>query len=155
MIKATMTPFGIFRKKEKKEEKDSAPKKPAQRTLLEELCGDDKELYEVLSRTIMLNPDTATREGADSYVQKAQVYEKDGNRMRARIAYQMAGEISLYEGKLPQVQKFFKKAAEVDSEYPNREIFDFFGKKENAERAMAVAKEFYARTGKRTEAQKA
>ncbi len=154
MIEVGMTPFGIFRKKEKKEQaeaKEQPPKKggeakqPTQKTLLEELCGKDRQLYEVLTRTIMLNPKIAVEEGADSYVEKAQTHEKDGNHAQARIAYQMAGEISLYEGKLQQIQRFFKKAAEIDPEYSNRTIFEFFSKKENAERAIAVAKEFYAK----------
>ncbi len=159
-----MTPFGIFRKKEKKEQaeakeqvpkKETEPRQPAHKSLLEELCGKDRELYEVLSRTIMLNPKIAVEEGVDSYVEKAQTHEKDGNHVQARIAYQMAGEISLYEGRLQQVQRFFKKAAEVDPEYSNRTVFEFFGKKENAERAVAMAKEFYSRTGKLEKAEQA
>jgi len=156
-----MTPLGIFRKKEKKEptEEKQALKKettaqPAEKTLLGSLCKDDQELYEVMARTILLNPETVVKEGANFYLEKAQNYEKDGNRIGARTAYQTAGEISLYEGKLPLVQKFFKKAADVDPEYPNRKIFEFFGKKENAERALAVAKEFYTRTEKHAETQK-
>lgn len=164
MIEASMTPFGIFRKKEKKEQaeakeqgpkKETEPRKPAQKSLLEELCGKDQELYEVLSRTIILNPKTAIEEGADAYVEKAQTHEKGGNYVQARIAYQMAGEISLYEGRLQQVQRLFKKAAEVDPEYSSRTAFEFFSRKENAERAMAVAKEFYTKTGKLAEAEQA
>jgi len=68
--------------------------------------------------------------------------------VKARIAYQVAGEISLYEGKLAQIQKFFKKAAEVDPNYVNRKLFEYYGKKENAERALTVAQEFYTKTEK-------
>jgi len=146
-----MTPFGILRKKEKEEKKEAAVAQPAQKTLLEELCGGDKELYEVLSRTILLNPDITVKEGIDSYVGKAQEYEKTGDYMGARIAYQVAGEISLYEGKLAQIQKFFKKAAEADPNYVNRKFFEYYGKKENAERALTVAQEFYNKTGKHVE----
>lgn len=148
-----MTPFGIFRKK--KEEEQTELKQPAQITLLEELCGNDRELYEVLSRTILLNPKTAVNEGTNSYAEKAQTHEKEGNHTQARIAYQMAGEISLYEGKLQQAQRFFKKVAEVDPEYSNKTIFEFFSKKENAERAMAVAKKFYTKKEKLAEAEQA
>lgn len=147
-----MTPFGIFRKK-KKEEKEPQKKaptpQPTQKTLLEQLCGGDKKLYEVLSRTVLLNPETIVDEGINSYTEKAQEYEKDGDHAKARIAYQAAGEISLYQGKLAQVQKLFKKAAEVDPDYPNKKLFEYFSKKENAERALEVAQEFYTKTGKR------
>jgi hypothetical protein len=70
--------------------------------------------------------------------------------VRARVEYQTAGELALYEGKLPQVQKYFKKAAEVDPDYPNKGIFEFFVKKENAEKALSVAQEYYARKAKTT-----
>jgi len=153
MIEPAMTPFGIFRKKKKEEQTEL--KQPRQKTLLEELCGNDRELYEVLSRTILLNPKTALNEGTDSYVEKAQTHEKDGNLTQARIAYQMAGQISLYKGKLQQVQRFFKKAAEVEPEYSSSAFFEFFDKKENAERAIAVAKEFYTKTEKLGEAEQA
>jgi len=146
-----MTPFGIFRKKEKEEKKGAAAAQPAQKTLLEELCGDDRELYEVLSRTILLNPEITAKEGINSFVEKAQEYEKTGDYIRARIAYQVAGEISLYEGKLAQIQKFFKRAAEVDPDYVNRKLFEYYSKKENAERALAVAQQFFTKAGKRAE----
>jgi len=142
-----MVPFGIFRK-----EKKEAAAKPAQKTLLEELCGGNDELYWALSRTILLNPEITVKEGIDSYIERAEEYEKTGNRARARIAYQVAGEISIYNGKLAQAQKFFKKAAEVDPDFENRNIFEYLSKKENTERVLAVAQEFYARTGRQRKA---
>jgi len=138
-----MAPFGIFRK-----EKKEAAAKPAQKTLLEELCGGNDELYRALSRTILLNPQITVKEGIDSYIERAEEYEETGDRARARIAYQVAGEISLYNGKLAQAQKFFKKAAEVDPNFENRNIFEYLSKKENTERALAVAQEFYTKTQK-------
>lgn len=142
-----MAPLGIFRKKEKK----ATAQKLGPKTLLEELCGDDRKLYEALSRTTLLNPEMTAREGINSYIEKAQEYEKAGDHMRARVTYQTAGEISLYEGKLAQAQKFFKKASEVDPESPYKGVFEFYANKENAEKALKVAKEFYAQTVKRTE----
>jgi len=139
-----MAPFGIFRKRKKVTEEAVVEK-----TLLDELCGDDAELKEVLTRTLLLNPKlTGGEKGIDSHVEKAQEYEKNKEYVRARVEYQTAGELALYEGKLAHVQKFFKKAAEIDPDYPGRSIFEFFTKKENAEKALAVAQEFYARTAK-------
>lgn len=146
-----MAPLGVFRKKEKEEKKETVKPQSAEKTLLKELCGDDSELYEVSITAILLNPEMAVKEGANYYIEKAREYEKAKAHVKARIAYQAAGEISLYEGKLSQAQEFFKKAAEVDPDYAYREVFKYFNKKENAKRALAVAQEFYARTGKRTE----
>jgi len=142
-----MSPLGIFRKKEKGAE----PSKSESKTLLEELCEDNKELYEVLRRTILLNPEITLKEGIDSYLGKAEEYEKAGDHVRARVAYQTAGEIFLYEGKVADAQKFFKKAAEIDPNYEHKKVFEYFNRKENAQRAMVVAREFYAKSGKRVE----
>jgi len=142
-----MAVAGIFRKKEKK----AAVEQPAPKTLLEELCGDDRKLYEVLSKTTLLNPEMTAREGINTYFEKAQEYEKAGDHVRARVAYQTAGEISLYEGKLTQAQKFFNKALEVDPKSPYKSVFEFYAHKENAEKALKVAREFYARTAKHAE----
>ena len=151
-----MTPFGLFRKKEKEtpEKKKETPKtkQPAQKTVLDELSRGDVELREALSRTLLLNPETVVKDGADFYASKAQEHEEAQNFRSARIAYQVAGEIALYEGKMAQMQRLFKKAAEVDPECPYRDAFEYLSKKENGERALAVAKEFYGRMGKRTEA---
>jgi len=142
-----MAPFGISRKKQK----ETVTAQQTQKTLLEELCGDDKELYEVLSRTILLNPERIEKEGINSYLEKAQEFEKAGDYVKARIAYQAAAEISLYDGKLAQAQKFFKKAVELDPKGPYRKVFEYFNEKENAERALAVALQFYGKTGRPAE----
>lgn len=141
-----MAPFRIWRRK--KEEAEAKTAEPAQKTVLEKLCGDDKQLLNALSRTIMLNPEATVKEGMESYVEKAQGHEKAGNNMRARIAYQVAGEIALYEGKLSEVQKFFKKAAEADPNYAQVKVFEYLAKKGNAERAIAVSHRFYTEAGK-------
>lgn len=144
-----MTPFGIF-KRRKKETEEKVEKKE-EKTLLEELCKGDNELYSALSRTLLLNPETTKKTGEmDARVEKAQEYEKNKDYLKARIAYQVAGELALFEGKAVQVQKLFKKAAEIDPAYPNRSIFEFLAKKENAEKAIAVSQEYYTRMAKPT-----
>jgi len=147
-----MPPLGPFRRKEKEtpeKRKETPAAQPAQKTLLDELCDNDKELQAALSRTLLLNPETTVKEGMNFYAEKAQEYEQAKKPRNARIAYQVAGEIALFEGKLAPVQKFFKKAAEVEPECPYRNAFEYLSKKENAERAVAVAQEFYKKTGKR------
>ncbi|HKZ93785.1 MAG TPA: hypothetical protein VJ249_04290 [Candidatus Bathyarchaeia archaeon] len=148
-----MTPLGLFRKKEKQPTETAKERQAAtlstERTLLDELCNGNKELYEAMSRTLLLNPETTVKEGTDFHAEKGQQYEEDQKLRNARIEYQVAGQIALYEGKLQQVQKFFKKAAEVEPDYEFKRAFEYFGKKENAERAISVAREFYKKTGKR------
>lgn len=142
-----MALLGIFRKKEKKAVSPESVQKPP---LLLELCKGDDELYKVLSRTLLVNPRMTMRPGVDSYVERAEGLEKSGDSVGARIAYQAAGEISQFEGKLAQTQKFFKKAAEADPNYGYKKVFEYYAKKENAERALAVAHEYYTKTGKLT-----
>jgi len=145
-----MTPPPLFRKKEKDTPEKKAAE-PKEKTLLDQLCGDDKNLQEALSQTLLLNPETTAKEGIDSYATKAQEHEAAQKPTNARIAYQVAAEIALYEGKLTQMQKFFKKAAEVDPKCPYRNVFEYLSKKESAERALKIAQEFYTKTGKRAE----
>lgn len=142
---SVMPSLGIFGRKKK-----SAAAEIRQKTLLEELCKDDKELYETLNHTLLLNPDQSIAEGIQLNIDKAQEYEKNQDATKARIAYQAAGEISLYEGKLAQAQKFFKKAAEVDPKYAHRGVYEYYNKKDNAERALAVAQEYYSKKKKAT-----
>lgn len=146
-----MTPT-LFRKKEKETKEKLTPKLPEKKTLLQELCGDNKELHDALNRALLLNPETTVKEGIDYYAQQAEEYEANQKFRNARIAYQIAGEIALHERKLQQVQKFFKKAAEVEPDYEFKRAFEYFNKKENAEKAMVVAQEYYAKTAKRTQA---
>lgn len=143
-----MTPT-LFRKKETTEK--PTPTSPEKKTLLQELCGDNKELHDALNRTLLLNPETTAKEGIDHYARQAEEYEANQKLRNARIAYQIAGEIALHEGRLQQVQKFFKKAAEVQPNYQFKRAFEYFNKEENAEKAIAIAQEYYSKTAKRTQ----
>jgi len=148
-----MTPLRIFRRKEKEEKEVEKKAKeapiPARKTLLEDLCKGDTELYNALSRTLLLNPEMTKNAGEiDARAGKAQEYENNKDFVKARIEFQVAGELALYEGKTAQVQKWFKKAAEVDPAYPNKNVFDYLAKKENADKAITVAQEYYAHSAK-------
>jgi len=118
------------------------------KTSLDELCKDDKELCEALSRALLLNPESLMKEGIDTHAQKAEEYENAKKTINARIEYQVAGEIALHDGKLPQMQKYFKKAAEIEPDSPNKKALEYLSEKENAEKAIAVAQEFYAKASK-------
>jgi len=146
--------LGFFRRKGKEKattETEKEPKekpKPEVKTLLDELCKNDIELCEALNRALLINPESVTKEGIESHAQKAEEYEKDQKSTNARIEYQVAGQIALHDGKLPQMQKYFKKAAEIEPDSPYKKAFEYLSKKENAEKAIAVAQEFYAKANK-------
>lgn len=153
-----MGPLGIFRRKKKVEGKEKEKKKTPESTeksLLEELCKSDTELLSALSHTVLLNPSKLYQEGIDSYIKKAQGLEKKKDFLRARINYQAAGELALYEGKLAQAQKFFKKCAELEPNPEYKKIFAYYSKKANAEKALKTAQEYYTRTAKPMERTKA
>ena len=139
-----MPSLNIFRRKKKEKEAE----KKVSKTLLEELCGNDDQLHRVLSRILLLNPSLTMKEGMATHAMRAQEYEKNKDYTRARVAYQVAGEIAIYEGKLSHAQKFFKRTAEIAPDYENKDVLEFFLKKENAEKALAIAQEYYTRTGK-------
>jgi hypothetical protein len=144
-----MTPLGIFGKKEKKEKTKEISKEQTQESLLEKLCKGDNELLDALSRTLLLDAEiTKDQADIDARAESAQGYEKNKDNVRARVEYHTAGELALYEGKTALAQKYFKKAAEVDPTYAHRNVFEFFAKKENVEKAVAVAREYYAQTAK-------
>ena len=142
-----MARLGFLRRKGKEEDKGSAVQ-PKPKSLLEELCGDDRELYEALATVILFNPELVVQEGIESYVRKAEEYEKAKDLVRARIAYQVAGAVALYDGNISKAQTLFKKAAEVDPSYSYKKVFEYLSKKENLQKALAVGQEFYAKTGK-------
>lgn len=140
-----MTPFGIFGKK-----KDKQAAEPQQEDLVEKLCSGDKELFNVMTRTLLLDAEKTKSQGdMDARAEKAQGFEKNNENVRAMVEYQAAGELALYEGKVPLVQKYFKKASENDTAHARRDVFEFFAKKENAEKAVAIAREYYAQTGQK------
>jgi len=102
-----------------------------------------------MTRTLLLNPETTTKERMDFHAERGQQFENSQRQRNARMEYQVAGQIALYEGKLQQAQKLFKKAAEAEPDYEFKRVFEYFSKKENAERALSVAREFYSKTAKR------
>jgi len=146
-----MSPLNIFKRRKKETEEKVEEKKVEEKkkTLLETLCKGNNELYKALSTTLLLNVEMTKKAGEiDARIEKAQEYEKNKDFARARIEYQVAGELALNEGKAAQVQKIFKRAAEVDPSYSGKGVFEFLAKKENAEKAVAVAEEFYGQRKK-------
>ncbi len=150
-----MGPPGFFRRKKETEKKEEKTSESTEKSLLEELCRGDTELFSVLNHTVLLDPSRLSDEGIDSYIEKAQEFEKKKDFLRARINYQVAGELAQYERKLTQVQKFFKKCAELESNPEYKKVFAYYSKKANAEKAINFAQEYYTRTAKPIEKTKA
>jgi len=120
-----------FRKKETKVQAQSSTKMLSE---LEKICGEDKETYMALYHTMFLDPRKIHYTTKDA-IENAKRYEKEKNLGRARIWYDIAGGIALYEGNPKRVAEFFGEAEKLSGlEYPivNR-----------AEKAVAAAQEYY------------
>jgi hypothetical protein len=104
-------------------------------TDLEEICGDDKEVYEALFETMYLDP-RKIKMTIDQALDKAKEFEKEKNVHRARVLYDIAGGLAIYEGNVAKVKQFFGKSAKLNPDYPYPLL-------RIPERAVAKAKEFY------------
>ncbi len=103
---------------------------------LEEICGNDKDAYQSLVHTMFLDPRKIDVSLKDA-VENAKKYEKNSNPSRARIWYDIAGGIAIYEGNPKKVTEYYGEAARLSGlDYPIVK---------NAESAVAKAQEFYRR----------
>lgn len=101
---------------------------------LEQLCGDDKQTYEALHHTMFLDPrkiGASMKEAAEN----ARKFTKERNLARARIWYDIAGGLAIYEGDVKKVIEFFSESQKISGlKYPI--VVD-------ADKAVAKAQEFY------------
>jgi hypothetical protein len=126
--------LGLLGKKKQQAEKKSGQ---TEKTLteLEQHVGSDKEVYEALYNAMFLDP-RKLNISAKEAVEDAKKFEKDKNFIKARIAYEIAGSIALYEVDIEKVKEYFGKVEKLAPErkYP---ILN------NPEKAMAIAQEYY------------
>ena len=125
-----------FRKKKTKEDTLTKQTKGVKEaTDLEKICADDKESYEALRESMLLDPRKLDVPMKDS-VEKAKSFEKQGKKVEARIWYEVAGGLAIYEGNVEKVKKYFSKCKELspNSTYPILEI---------PEKAVSKAQEYY------------
>jgi len=106
-------------------------------TELEEICGEDKEVYEALKETMYLDP-RKIKMTIDEVEKKAKEFEKEKDLHKARIHYDIAGGLAIYEGNATKVKHFFTKSAKLNPDYPYPII-------NMPEKAVEKAKEFYAK----------
>jgi hypothetical protein len=124
----------FFRRKEKKEEAKTATESQRQMTELEKLCGDDKETYEALLNTMFLDPQKIGVSMKEA-VENAKKFEKEKDLTRARVWYQIAGGLAIYEGDVEKVVEYFGKCEKLSgASYPILK---------NPEKAVAKAQEYY------------
>jgi hypothetical protein len=123
-----------FIRKRKKESVEIKTEHQRQITELEQLCGDDKETYEALLNTMFLDPrkvGVTMKEAAEN----AKKFEKENDLVRAKVWYQIAGGLAIYEGDVKKVVEYFSKCEKLSGvSYPILK---------NPEKAVAKAQEYY------------
>lgn len=134
--------FDRLRRKKKEETKPGGAKPDETKTisLLERISGDDKETYEALLNTLILDPkkvDVSMRDAAET----AKKYEKNKDPVRALVMYRLAGGLALYEGNLEKVVEYFTEAQRLQpkEKFPILKV---------PEKAVEKAQEYYRHVGK-------
>jgi tetratricopeptide (TPR) repeat protein len=124
-----------FRKKKVEEETIEREEKAEEMSDLEKICMGDKEVYEALRETMLLDP-RKVEVSLKEAIKKAKDFEKQKNNLRARTWYEVAGGLAIYEGDVEKVKKCFSKCVELspESSYAILKI---------PERAVSKAQEYY------------
>jgi hypothetical protein len=104
---------------------------------LKELCGDDPELYEAMSYALMLRP--RDKEPLEYYLKRASEAEQQADRANAYANYLIAGQVSLFQGRVEDVKACFTKCMRLSRD--GGEIFRPLV--ERTEKALEIAKEYY------------
>jgi len=104
-------------------------------TELQEICGNDMETYRALSQVMFLDP-TKIKMTLEEAAEKAKEFEKKGEKIKAKIHYEIAGGLAIYKGDVKSVKKYFEKAQKLSKEeYYILKI---------PEKAVAKAQEYYS-----------
>ncbi|MGA2308523.1 MAG: hypothetical protein ABSG57_03115 [Candidatus Bathyarchaeia archaeon] len=102
-------------------------------TTLEQVCGSDKETYQTLSY-MFLDPrkiDVSTKQAVDN----AKKAEKEKDITSARMWYEVAGGLAIYEGDTKKVVEYYGGAERVTGEK--------YLIVNNPDKAVAKAQEYY------------
>ncbi|MDH5449863.1 MAG: hypothetical protein OEX77_03025 [Candidatus Bathyarchaeota archaeon] len=129
--------MGILNKltRRKKTEEKTPEKVEDVTTELEKFLANDKETYKALQRSMILDPREVEASMKEA-VEKAKELEKQRDTLRARMWYEVAGGLAIYEGDVKKVKEYFSKCTKLSPniEYPILE---------NTERAVQKAQEYY------------
>jgi len=138
-------------KREKKEEKEVKEKAVKEKSLLEELCGEDKELYDTL-KWVNLDP---RGKNARDYEERARKFIKEGNLINARIEYWTAGSLYLYDGNAKAAMKCFSKCSELHSkifgENSKHPAFEYLKTEEGVMKAIPVLRAYMEKAFRKEE----
>lgn len=104
-------------------------------TDLERICADDKEAYEALKHTMPLDP-RKIKTTLQEAMENAKKFEKEGNNVKAKWWYMVAGELAIYEGDVSKIKQIYGKLSKLtpNVSYPILEV---------PERAVKKAQEYY------------
>ena len=119
----------------KKETQTEIVKKEVIITDFEKFSADDKESYEALQNTMFLDPRKLNTLLPDA-IKKAKEFEKKGDTLKAKIWYEIAGGLAIYEGDVKKVVEFFGESEKIS---PGTKYLIL----KNPERAVAKAREYY------------
>lgn len=121
-----------FGRKEK-EEINVKPEKSL--TELEEICRGNQETYNTLSNMMFLDPKKLDVSISDA-AKKAKESEKARDLLKAKVWYEIAGRLAIYEGDVKKVIEYFSKCEKISPEtkYPILK---------NPKKAVATAQEYY------------
>jgi hypothetical protein len=105
---------------------------------LTELCAGDTELCQALARLMILDPKKINIP-LETFLTEAQDFEAQGNKLRAEVAYRVAGALSLFQGDAEGVRKYFGKALMIagNSRGEYKTLVD------HLDDAVSVAKRYY------------
>ena len=121
--------------KEKAEEEQPTKEVKEVTTSLESVCSDDREAYEALYKTMLLDPKKAEISMKEAE-EKAKDFEKQGDTLKAKIWYELAGGLAIYKGDVKKVKKYFSKCTKLSPNTPYTIL-------KIPERAVAKAQEYY------------
>jgi hypothetical protein len=102
-------------------------------TALEQICGSDRETYEALS--YMLVDPRKIDVSIEHAVDNAEKAEKEKDVASARMWYQVAGGLALYEGDTKKVVEYYGEAQRVTGQK--------YAILSNPDKAVTKAQEYY------------
>jgi tetratricopeptide (TPR) repeat protein len=122
------------------------------RRICAEMFEGEKELCEAVNFTVSPDPENLVKTGVKRYLELGEKYEggKEKNPTIAAANYWNAGRVAMFNGDVELARKCFLKCAELNPDSPYVKHFTFYKKKENAEKAMKVAQEYYTKMGQKT-----
>lgn len=124
----------IFRRRKGEKKQTGQPTEKISE--LEQLAGDDRMTYEALTQTMFLDPrkiETPMKQA----VENAKKSEKDGDKAKAGMWYEVAGGLAIYEGNVKNVVEYYSEAQRI----LGREYLIL----RNPEKAVVLAQEYYKR----------